>query len=104
MSAERRSFTPHLRQYYADPVSAGFVASLPRPGGNITGFTNVIATLGGKWLEILKEIVPGLKRAAMMFNPDTVPGGGAYFLDSFEAAGRSLAVEPITACTQRCRN
>ena len=81
----------------ADPVSAGFVASLSRPGGNITGFTNVVTTLGGKWLEILKEIVPGLKRAAMMFNPDTVPGGGAYFVDSFEAAARSLAVEPIMA-------
>ena len=65
-----------------DPVAAGFVAGLPRPGGNITGFTNVVTALGGKWLEILKETAPGLKRAAMMFNPDTAPGGVAYFLDS----------------------
>jgi putative tryptophan/tyrosine transport system substrate-binding protein len=81
----------------ADPVSAGFVSSLPRPGGNITGFSNVVTTLGGKWLEILKEMVPGLKRVAMMFNPDTAPSGAAYLVDSFQAAARSLAVEPVTA-------
>ena len=78
----------------SDPVGAGFVAGLPRPGGNITGFINVEAAMGGKWLEILKEIAPGVKRAEIMFNPDTAPGGGAYFLGPFEAAARSLAVEP----------
>jgi putative ABC transport system substrate-binding protein len=81
----------------SDPVGAGFVAGLPRPGGNITGFTNVEAALGGKWLEMLKEITPRVRRVAFMFNPDTAPGGGAYFLGTFEAAARSLAVEPITA-------
>jgi putative tryptophan/tyrosine transport system substrate-binding protein len=82
----------------ADPVSAGFVASLPRPGGNITGFANVVVTsMGSKWLEILKEMVPDLKRVAMMFNPDTAPAGVGNILDSFEAAARSLAVEPVTA-------
>jgi putative ABC transport system substrate-binding protein len=79
----------------ADPVGAGFVAGLPRPGGNITGFINVEAAMGGKWLEILKEITPRIKRGGIMFNPDTAPGGGTYFLGSFEAAARSLAVEPI---------
>jgi len=79
----------------SDPVGAGFVAGLPRPGGNITGFINVEAAMGGKWLEILKEIAPGIKRAGIMFNPDTAPGGGRYFLGPFEAAARSLAVEPI---------
>jgi putative ABC transport system substrate-binding protein len=79
----------------SDPVGAGFVAGLPRPGGNITGFINVEAAMGGKWLEILKEIAPGVRRAGIMFNPSTAPGGGAYFLGSFEAAARSLAVEPI---------
>jgi putative ABC transport system substrate-binding protein len=73
------------------------VAGLPRPGGNITGFTNVEAALGGKWLEMLKEIAPRVRRVAIMFNPDTAPSGGAYFLGSFEAAARSLAVESITA-------
>jgi putative tryptophan/tyrosine transport system substrate-binding protein len=81
----------------SDPVGAGFVASLARPGGNITGFINAEAAMGGKWLELLTEIAPGLKRVAMIFNPDTAPGGGSYFLASFEAAARSVKVEPIAA-------
>ena len=82
----------------SDPVGAGFVAGLPRPGGNITGFSNIEgATFGGKWLEMLKEIAPRVRRVAVMFNPDTAPGGGTYFLDPFKAAARSLAVEPITS-------
>jgi putative tryptophan/tyrosine transport system substrate-binding protein len=79
-----------------DPVGSGFVASLSRPGGNITGFINVEPEMGGKWLEILKQIAPRMSRVAMMFNPDTAPGGGAFFLNPFEAAARSMAVEPIT--------
>jgi putative ABC transport system substrate-binding protein len=81
----------------SDPVGAGFVEGLPRPGGNITGFINAEAAMGGKWLELLKEIAPRVRRVAIMFNPDTAPGGGAYFLGPFEAAARSLVVEPITA-------
>jgi putative tryptophan/tyrosine transport system substrate-binding protein len=81
----------------SDPVGAGFVVGLPRPGGNITGFTNVEAALGGKWLGMLKEIAPRVERVAIMFNPDTAPGGGAYFLGPFEAAARSPGAEPITA-------
>ena len=81
----------------ADPVGSGFVASLSRPGGNMTGFINSEASIGGKWLGLIKEIAPDIKRAAIMFNPDTAPGGGSYQLGSFEAAARSLAVEPITA-------
>src|SRR5207344_2893879 len=53
-----------------DPVASGIVARLDRPGGNITGFATFEASLGGKWLELLSEIAPGLKRAAIMFNPD----------------------------------
>jgi putative ABC transport system substrate-binding protein len=74
---------------------AGLVASLPRPGGNITGFTHTDAGLGGKWLGLLKEIAPGIKRAGIMFNPDTAPGGGEFFLGSFAAGARALAVEPV---------
>jgi putative ABC transport system substrate-binding protein len=81
----------------SDPVGAGFVASLPRPGGNITGFINIEAAMGGKWLELLKEVAPRLRRVAIMFNPDTAPGGGSYFLGPFEAAARSLTVEPAQA-------
>jgi putative tryptophan/tyrosine transport system substrate-binding protein len=81
----------------SDPVGAGFVASLSRPGGNLTGFINMEGALAGKWLEVLTEIAPTVKRAAIMFNPDTAPGGGSYYLPSFEAAARRLKVEPIAA-------
>jgi putative ABC transport system substrate-binding protein len=75
-----------------DPVASGIVPQLNRPGGNITGFAIFEPTLGGKWLELLSEITPGLKRAAVMFNPDTAP---AYFMPSVETAARSLKVVPI---------
>jgi putative ABC transport system substrate-binding protein len=81
----------------SDPVGDGFVASLARPGGNLTGFINIEAGMGGKWLELLTEIAPGIKRAAAMFNPETAAGGGSYYLPSFEAAARKLKVEPIAA-------
>jgi putative ABC transport system substrate-binding protein len=81
----------------SDPVGGGFVASLSRPGGNITGFIDTEASMAGKWLELLIQIAPGVKRAAIMFNPDTAPGGGSYFLASFEAAARSFKMEPIIA-------
>jgi putative tryptophan/tyrosine transport system substrate-binding protein len=80
-----------------DPVGDGLVASLPRPGGNITGFINVEVEMAGKWLQLLTEIAPGVKRAAIMFNPDTTSGGGSNYLRSFEAAARSLKVVPIAA-------
>lgn len=81
----------------SDPVGAGFVATLSHPGANITGFINLEPTMGGKWLELLKEIAPSVKRVGIMFNPDTAPGGGSYFLPSFEAAARSLNVAPVMA-------
>jgi putative ABC transport system substrate-binding protein len=80
----------------ADPVASGLVARLDRPSGNVTGFATYEATLGGKWLELLSEIAPGLKRAAIMFNPDINPVS-FYFMPSFETAARSLKVEAITA-------
>jgi putative ABC transport system substrate-binding protein len=81
----------------SDPVGAGFVGGLARPGGNVTGFINVEAEMGGKWLQLLREVAPRITRAAIMFNPDTAPGGGTYFLGSFEAAARSMMVEPMAA-------
>jgi putative ABC transport system substrate-binding protein len=79
----------------ADPVGSGIVARLDRPGGNITGFAGFEATLGGKWLELLSEIAPGLKPAAIMFNPDTAPVSA--HMPSLETAARSLKVAPIIA-------
>jgi hypothetical protein len=72
------STIPIVFAIVSDP--SGFVASLARPGGNITGFTNIEAAMGGKWLSLLKEIAPGIKRAAFVFNPDNAPGGGKQFL------------------------
>jgi len=81
----------------SDPVGEGFVASLAHPGGNITGFHNSESSIGGKWLELLAQIAPRLNRAAMIFNPDTAPGHGKYYMPDFEAAARSLRVAPISA-------
>jgi putative ABC transport system substrate-binding protein len=78
-----------------DPVASGLVASLNQPGGNITGFGLWEASLGGKWLELLSEIAPGLKRVANILNPDI--DFGSFFMPSFETAARSLKVEAITA-------
>jgi putative ABC transport system substrate-binding protein len=74
----------------ADPVASGIVPGLNQPSGNITGFAKFEGSLGGKWLELLSEMAPGLKRAAIMFNPDT-----HSHMPSLETAARSLKVEPI---------
>ncbi len=81
----------------SDPVGSGFVASLPRPGGNITGFINLEGQLGGKWLELLTEIAPSIKRAAAISNPDTGARRGSYYWPSFEAAAVASQVEPISS-------
>ena len=78
----------------SDPVGSGFVASLAQPGGNITGFVNVEASIAGKWVELLKEIAPGTKRAGLMFNPATATYFD-YYLKPFEAAARATGVAPI---------
>jgi putative tryptophan/tyrosine transport system substrate-binding protein len=84
----------------SDPVGSGFVANLPRPGGNITGFSNQDSTLAGKWVELLTEIAPGRNRVAAMFNPDTAPFVRSYYLPAFEAATRYFKVEPIVAAVR----
>jgi putative ABC transport system substrate-binding protein len=78
-----------------EPVASGIVARVNQPGGNITGFAAFEPTLGGKWLELLSEIAPGLRRAAFMFNPDTAIA--SIYMPSLETAARSLKVEPIIA-------
>jgi putative ABC transport system substrate-binding protein len=79
----------------SDPVATGIVARLDRPSGNITGFASWEASLAGKWLELLSEIAPGLKRAAIMFDPDTA--SAPAYMPSLETAARSLKVVLITA-------
>jgi putative tryptophan/tyrosine transport system substrate-binding protein len=96
VAVQRQTLTiPILFTGVSDPVASGIVARLDRPGGNITGFANREASLGGKWLELLSEIAPGLKRAGNMFNPDTAPI--STYMPSFETAARSLKVAPIIA-------
>jgi putative tryptophan/tyrosine transport system substrate-binding protein len=82
----------------SDPVVSGIVAALNQPGGNITGFGYLEPSMGGKWLELLSEIAPGLKRIAIMFNPDTAPV--SVYMPSLATAARSLKVEPIIAPVQ----
>jgi putative ABC transport system substrate-binding protein len=80
----------------SDPVGSGFVESLARPGGSVTGFISNEASLAGKWVELLKEVAPQLKRAALLFNPETA----SYvepFWKAFEAAAASLSVQSISA-------
>ena len=79
-----------------DPVGSGFVASLPRPGGNVTGFLNLETSMTGKWLELLKEIAPRVARVAIVFNPSTAPYAEIY-LTPFNAAAASLGMETIVA-------
>src|SRR3984893_1152235 len=80
----------------ADPVGSGFVASLARPGGNGTGFVGTESSLGGKWLELLREIAPLTTRVAALFNPAMAPYA-EYWLDSLKAAAASFAAEAIRA-------
>jgi len=80
----------------ADPVGSGFVASFPRPGGNVTGFVVTEGSLGGKWLELLKEIAPRIARIAILFNP-VAATYAEYWLNPFKAAAASTALEAIAA-------
>ena len=80
----------------ADPVGSGFVASFPKPGGNVTGFTLFEPSIAGKWLELLKEIAPRVTRVALLFNPATAPFYEIY-LKPFKAAAASFAVQAIAA-------
>src|SRR5215470_19262239 len=78
------------------PVADGYVSALQRPGGNLTGFSNSIPSMGGKWLELLKAIAPGVARASIMFNPETAPSSLSFFLPQVETVAASIAVEPVT--------
>ena len=87
--------TPIVFVHVPDPVATGIVASLARPGGNVTGITNIVPSIGGKWLQLLKEIAPGVTRAAMLVNRDTPPDRVAIFLDPFQDAVRSVGMTSV---------
>jgi putative ABC transport system substrate-binding protein len=87
---EQTRTIPIVFVFVGDPVGQGFVQSLARPGGNVTGFSSFDTALMGKWLQLLKEVAPGLTRVTAIFNPDTTPY--AFFSRDIEPAGTSLGV------------
>jgi putative ABC transport system substrate-binding protein len=87
---------PIIFAVVSDPIGSGFVASYAQPGGNVTGFTNFEPTMAGKWLELLREIVPRVERVAFLFNPGTAPYA-EYYLNAFKAAAASFAMEATVA-------
>jgi putative ABC transport system substrate-binding protein len=90
---------PIVFAWVSDPVGSGFVANLAHPGGNITGFINIEASLSGKWLSLMREIAPQVSRIGFLFNPQTAPFA-RYYLDTFRTAASALAVEAIEAPVQ----
>jgi putative ABC transport system substrate-binding protein len=85
---------PIVFVYVADPIGSGFAPSLARPGGNITGFTYLEPTTGGKWVGLLKEIAPRTTHVALLYNPATAP---SHYMPSVQAAASSFAVAATTA-------
>lgn len=79
----------------SDPVGEGFVESLARPGGNVTGFTNAEETLTGKWLGLLKQVVPSLARLGFIFDPKVAPRGGAFYTGLIKTAAATYGVTPL---------
>jgi putative ABC transport system substrate-binding protein len=82
----------------SDPVGSGFVANFSRPGGNLTGFTNLDSSMGGKWVELLKEIAPATKRAALILHPDIAPADTD--LPAFDQLGWCFACRGNQHCTR----
>jgi putative ABC transport system substrate-binding protein len=91
---------PLLFVNVTNPIGSGIVSSLSNPGGNATGFTNFEFTMAGKWLQILREMAPGIKRTAIIFNPELAPFSNGY-IRSFRASADSLGVDAILAPIHR---
>jgi putative ABC transport system substrate-binding protein len=93
---EQTRTIPIVFAIVSDPVGSGFVASFSRPGGNVTGFTNIEPTIAGKWMELLREIAPRVDRVVLLYNPTTAPYA-EYYLSPFKAAAASSSVEATAA-------
>ena len=93
---EATTTIPMVFAQVSDPVAQGFVVSMTEPGSNATGFSMYEFSIGGKWLDLLKEVGPGLARVAVMFNPDTSPQS-KFFMRSIEAAAGPLGVQ-LSSC------
>jgi putative ABC transport system substrate-binding protein len=92
-SIRAASTIPIVFTLQPDPIAEGFVASLARPGGNITGFTSVEPAMAGKWVELLKQVAPAIKRVALLDDPATPLAG--LFARTFADAAAALAIESI---------
>jgi putative ABC transport system substrate-binding protein len=79
----------------SDPVGEGFVESLARPTGNVTGFTNAMSSLGGKWVELLKEAAPAVSRVGYLFNRAAAPGRGEYYMEPLLKAAAALGLQAV---------
>src|SRR5262249_2763000 len=89
----------------SDPVGDGFVESLAHPVGNATGFTNTMSSLGGKWVELLKEAAPGVSQLGYLFNRAAAPGAGAYYLEPLLTAAAALGRRRFNSnCATRTRS
>jgi putative ABC transport system substrate-binding protein len=86
--------TPTVFVQVSDPVTAGVVQSLARPGGNLTGFTNFEPSMASKWLELVKGIAPNITRVAYLFNPNTAP---LLYASAVETAAPLLSIKPFAA-------
>jgi putative ABC transport system substrate-binding protein len=84
----------------SDPVGSGYVASLQKPGGNVTGFTLYEPSLGGKWLAALKEAVPTLRRVTLLSNPSTEVRHGNFYSEAFRSTAATLGIEPTVALVE----
>jgi putative ABC transport system substrate-binding protein len=85
---EATSTVPVVFVQVSDPVAQGLVSNLTHPGGNITGFSQYEFAIAGKWLDLLKQVAPGITRITVMFNPDTAPQS-KYFMQAVETAGQA---------------
>jgi putative tryptophan/tyrosine transport system substrate-binding protein len=93
---QETSTIPIIFANVSDPVGSGFVVNLSRPGGNVTGFATAEGSLGGKWVELLKEITPRVASVAMLFDPASATYA-EYYLNPFKAAASIFGVEAIAA-------
>jgi putative ABC transport system substrate-binding protein len=103
LQAVRRetSTIPIIFVQMPDPVGTGAVSNLAKPEGNVTGFTSFEFAMSSKWLELLKEIAPSVKRVAFIFNPVTAAGSETFYLKSIAAAAPSFAVESTAALVRQ---
>jgi ABC-type uncharacterized transport system substrate-binding protein len=92
---KRNISIPTVFVQVSDPVGDGFVGALANPGGNLTGFTNTMSSVGGKWLELLREAAPGMSRAGFLYNSVLSPGGGAYYMEPFKSAAASFGLTAV---------